>query len=147
MLSKIYDFFVSLFGTLIHWIGSFFSAIFSGLIDFLKMLFKPFLIIIAFVFYFIYELGVTIVLLFKFLLGIAQTIFALIGGIFKTLAGFTFSADTSNVAGSWSSIFGNLSDGMGVFQLDNIAYLLLFLIWFGTAFAAIKILASLRGAN
>lgn len=148
MLSNLYTFFTNLFSTVTKWIGAFFEKFFETLIDFLKLLFKPFLIIIAFIFYFLYELGSVIVLLFKFFLGIGKVMFSLITGIFKTIAGFSYTPSAPTGTGRWASIFENLSaHGLTFLQLDNLAYILMFGIWFGTAFLAIRILSNLRGGG
>lgn len=134
--------------TVLSWIGSFFSNLFQALFDFLKFLLKPVFIVIALVFYFIYKLGYVLILLFSVLLMVGKVLLSLVGGIFKTLTGFSFTAGSAPTSGSWNNIFSELgSNGLGFFQLDLIAYMLLFIIWFITAFAAIKIISSLRGGG
>lgn len=145
-LKWIGDFFTNLFKVTFGWLADLFGYLFQKLIDFLKLLFKPFLILIAVIFYFIFKLGVLVVSLLKVIFGIAKIFVALLKGILATLVGLSWTPTTPS-HGQWSSIFANLSNGMGSYQLDNVAYVLMFLIWFGTAFAAIKIITSMSAGG
>lgn len=148
LFRKLYDFFINLFSVLISWLGSFLNQLFQLLINFLKLLFKPIFILIAFIFYFIYKLGYVLILLFQVFLGIGKVLFSLVGGLFKTLAGFTYHPAPPGQTGSWSSLFSNIAQhGLSFFQLDIIAYLLMFIIWFGTGFMALKIISNLRAGG
>lgn len=145
-LNSIYKFFQNLFKTTFDFLGNLFGYLFQKLIDFLKFLFSPVLILIALIFYFIYKLGVLVVKLLAVILGIGKIFFSLVKGIITTLAGFSWTP-TSRNDGQWTSIFANMSQGMGSYQLDNVAYVLMFLIWFTTAFYAIRIISSMGGGS
>lgn len=133
---------------ILNWVRMFFSNLFQKLFEFLKWLLKPIFILIALIFYFIYKLGYVLILLFRVFLGIGKVLLSIVAGIFKTLAGFVFTPGSTPQEGTWSHVFENLSQyGLGFFQLDTIAYILLFLIWFSTAFIAIRIIANIRGGG
>jgi hypothetical protein len=143
-LNWIGAFFTRIFNSTIRFLSDLFGYLFQKLIDFLSMLFKPLFILVAILFYFIYKLGELVITLLLLLLGVGKLFFALVKGIFLTLTGFTFTASTRD-DGQWTSIFANVVDGLGSYQLETLSYVLVFLIWFATAFAAIRIFSSLRG--
>lgn len=141
-LGSIFGFFQNLFSVLFGWLSDLFGWLFEKLFEFLKFLFKPVLILIAIIFLFLYKIGEVVLLLLKVLLGIGKIFFSLIMGIFKTLAGFTFTA-TARDDGQWTSVFKNVFEGLNYFQIDNVGYVLLFCVWFATGFAAIRIISSM----
>lgn len=129
---------------------SFFSTLlghlFQTLFNFLKMLLRPFFIIIALLLYFVYkiaELAITLILLF---LALGKLMLAFVKGIFVTLSGFTYTAKTPN-NGQWTSVFRNVVGGLDTYQFGTISYILLFLIWFATGFAALRIIGSIRNGG
>lgn len=145
--SKLFAWGGNILSSLITWIKSFFTGLFQGLFEFLKLLFRPVFILIAFLFYFIYQLGYIVMLIFQIFLGVGKVTISLVKGIFLTLTGFHY-APSSPVSGTWSNIFSNIAaNGLPYFQLDIIAYVLMFLIWFGTAFQAFRIISSMRGGG
>lgn len=145
-LSATWTFFERLFKSAFGFIANLFGFLFQKLFDFLKMLLKPVFILIAILFYFIWKIGELAILLLQVLLAIAKLFFSLVKGIFVTLAGFSYTPTTPQ-NGQWTSVFQNVMSGLDSYQLDVVAYILLFLIWFGTAFAAIRILSSMRGGD
>lgn len=146
IFNAIYTFFKNLVTAGLTWIGEFFSSAFQKLIDFFKILLQPIFIVVALLFYFIYKLGILLGLLFQVFLGIGKIVFSLVAGITKTIAGFSY-APSGGVGGTWGSIFGNIAEhGLSFLQIDIFAYILLFGIWFGTAFSAISIMSSIRSS-
>lgn len=150
MLTKIFgpvfEFAKNLIAGLIRYLTQAFTWLLEKLFAFLKILLMPFLILIALVFYFVFKVGELLVTLLKVLLGIGKVFYSLVQGLFKTLAGFTFTTTTPPDHGSWSGAMAQAFDGLGAYQLDKLAYVLLFITWIMTAYAAIKILSS-RGAD
>jgi hypothetical protein len=143
VLSYIGDFFTRLFNSTFGFLSKLFGFLFQKLFDLIKLLFKPIFILLGIIFYFVYKLGVLVITLLLLLLGIGKVFFALVKGIFLTLAGFSFtSSSPSN--GQWTSVFTNVVGGMDSFQLSTVSYILIFLIWFSTGFAAIRIISSMR---
>jgi hypothetical protein len=144
-LGWIGGFFKNLATVIFGWISNLLGYLFQKLFDLLKLLFDPILIVIAMLFYFIQKLGTIVVLLFQSIMGIGKLFISLVKGIITTIAGFTFTPAVRS-DGKWTNIFSHISEGLGFFQLDNVAYILMFVIWFGTAFAAIRILTSAGGS-
>jgi hypothetical protein len=142
ILNYIGGFFQNLTSVVFDFLGNLFGYLFQSLFDLLKLLFKPIFILIAILFYFIQKLATLVFLLLKIILGIGKVFVSLVTGIVTTLSGFTYTNTTRN-DGTWTGLFSHVSDGFSYFQLDNVAYVLLFLIWFGTAFTAIRIISSM----
>lgn len=146
MFGGVYDFFANLMSAALNGIMSMFKWLGQLIIDFLQILFAPIFYILGFAFYLIYKIGELAVTLIMVLFNIALIFVSLIKGIFATLAGLTYTP-TSPDHGTWTSIFQNISQSYSLFQIDNIAYVLQFLIWLSTAYLAIKTLASMRGGS
>lgn len=146
IFSGVYDFFSNLMTVVGEGISNMFAWLGQMIIDFLKILFAPILYIVGFIFYLIFKIGEIAVLLLNVLYQISMIFVSLIKGIFLTLAGLTYTPNTAD-HGTWTSIFNNISDSYGLFQLDNVAYVLMFLIWISTAFIAVRTLASMRGGS
>lgn len=145
-LNAIWSFFKNLFWEVQQFLSQLFSSLFQTLFWFLKMLLRPVFIVVAIIFYVIYKVALLAVTLLKVFLAIAKLLVMFIKGIFVTLAGFTFTPTARN-DGSWTSVFNNLAGNLGFFQLDTLAYVLQFCIWFGTAFAVISIISSMGGGE
>lgn len=143
ILAWISDFFQRTIGSLMGSISELFGYLFQKLFDLLEMLFRPFLILFSIQFYFLSQLADLILSLFDLFLGIGKIFVSLVKAIFLTLAGFSFTPSTRD-DGQWTSIFNHIVGGLDFFQMDTLAYILLFLIWFSTAFAAVRILQGLR---
>jgi hypothetical protein len=142
-LGWIGDFFTRITNSTFGFLSKLFGYLFQKLIDLLKLLFNPIFMLIGIIFYFIYKVGELALTLLELLLGIGKVFFALVKGIFLTLAGFSFTPSTPN-NGQWTSIFTNVVGGMESYQLSTISYILIFLIWFSCGFAAIRIISSMR---
>lgn len=146
ILNYIGNFFQNLISVVIGFLGNLFGYLFQKLFDLLKILFNPIFIVIALLFYFIGKLATLVFLLLQVILSIGKLFYSLVQGILTTLAGFTFTP-TARDDGQWTSIFNHVTDGLSFFQLDNLAYVLMFMIWFSTAFAAVKIITSMGGGG
>ena len=129
---------------------SFFSSLLGGLfqalINFLKVLLRPLFVVIALIFYIIYKIAALAVSLISLFLYMGKLCLAFVKGIFATLAGFTY-APTTPSNGQWTPIFNNVMQSLGPYQLDKIAYILLFCIWVSTAYAVVRLIGSIRGGN
>jgi len=146
ILQACWTFLTRIFGRLFEFLGDLFRSLFQALFDFLKILLRPIFIVIALVFYFVYKVAELAIVLFKLFLALGKLLVSFIKGIFVTLTGFTYTPTTPS-NGSWTPIFKNVSEGLGFFQLDTVAYILLFCIWFATGFAVIRILGSIRNGG
>lgn len=140
VLGWIADFFKRSFGVILDFLGDLFQKLFQGLINVLKAIFAPILIVVAILFYFIYKLGVLVITLFQVLLAIGKLLYSFVMGLFKTLAGLVWTPTQPN-HGSWSQPIGEVFAGLELYQMDKVAYVLLFVIWIMTAYGAISILS------
>lgn len=146
ILNAVWTFTQRIFGRLFEFISFLFGWLFQKLFDFLKMLFRPLFIVIALLLYVVYKIAELAIVIIKLFLALGKLVLAFIKGIFTTLAGFTFTPTTPN-QGSWTPIFKNLTNGLTYYQLDTLAYVLQFLIWFTVAWAALRILGSIRNGG
>lgn len=127
-------------------IGRLYGWLLDGLVSILKAIFTPILILISIIFYFVYKIGDIFVMIFQVLLGIGKLLYSLIQGLVVTFAGFSWTPTTPD-HGSWShpinQAFSVLED---FYQLDTVAYVVLFLIWIMTAYTAIRMITGRGGA-
>jgi phage-related protein len=140
ILNWISQFFQNLFTVSLNFIKDLFSSLFNGLIEALKAIFMPVLVLIAFIFYFIYKLGELLIVLFQVLLSVGKLIYSFVMGLFKTLAGFVWTPMTPS-HGSWSEPIREVFAALEPYQLNKIAYVLMFVIWIFTAVGVVKILS------
>lgn len=146
ILKAVWTFSTNALGALFGFIADLFGWLFQKLFDFLKLLLRPFFIIIALILYFVYKIAELAITLIKVFLALGKLLISFIKGIFVTLAGFTYTPKTPS-QGSWTPIFKNVMQGLDSYQLSTISYVLMFCIWFGTAFAVIRILGSIRNGG
>lgn len=144
VLNWISGFFQNVFGVVLDFLGELLGYLVQGLITVLKLLFRPIFVVIGLIFYILYKIGQLVLLLFKVLLAIGKLVYSFITGLIKTLVGITWTPSAPD-HGEWSSAIGQVFQALAPYQLDKIAYVLLFVIWMLTAWAAIKILTG-RGA-
>lgn len=146
ILNWIGSFFQNLFNQVLSFLSTLFGHLFNGLVTVLKFLFRPVFIVIAMLFYFIYKLGELVVTLFLVLLAIGKLLYSFVMGLFRTLAGFNWSPSTQD-HGKWSGAIGEVFTALEPYQLNKVAYVMLFLIWVTTAWTAIKILSARGGGD
>lgn len=150
MLARVFDpiylFIKNALAATVKFVTDLLGYLFQKLIDFLKALFTPLFLVIAMLFYFVMQLATLIWKLILVLVGIGKIFVSLVVGIFKTLAGISFTS-APRQDGKWTSIFENVVGGLDYFQLETISYILLFIIWFSTAFAGLRIITSMRGGG
>lgn len=140
------DAFKKLFGVLwdiIQWLGKLLYKIFEPIIDFFKMILDVIFAIVDSILYFIYQVGVLIAKLFIILFETGKLLWSLIVGFAKTLASLNFSPRGSG-GNAHSENIGKIFHMLEPLQLNAVATILLFLIWFTTAIAAIKYISSTR---
>ncbi|MBU8764194.1 hypothetical protein KM868_11895 [Micrococcus luteus] len=122
--------------------------LFSWLLSGLYKLLQPIFDLIYIIFDFIYWIGVIIVKIVVLVFTIGRLLVGLIAGLFSTILGlsYTGSGDTG-LPNSYTAVNQHLSPILGALQLDKVAYLILFLLWIATGFAAIKIIGNMRGGG
>lgn len=143
VLGAIWGFFQNLFSVVLSAIGDFFGWLLDGLVKILTAIFKPIFILIAIIFYFFYKIAEIFLLLFQVLLAIGKLLYSFVQGLIVTIAGFAWTPTTPS-NGSWSHPIKEVFRGLELFQLDKIAYLLMFAIWIFTVLAVIRILSGRR---
>jgi hypothetical protein len=147
---KLFGFLGSIFGGLfgviwdgVQWIGNLVKSLFQGLLDVLIGFFKAIYALIDGILYLLYMIGVLAVKLFLVIFEAAKILWSLIVGFGRTLASLHYTPRSSSGNG-YSEIMGKLFKNLSVLQLDGIAYILLFCLWFITAITAIKLISSIR---
>lgn len=140
MFRAISDAFGFLFG--------FLSDIGTWLLDGIMTIFQPILDIIGAIFYLLYYLGLVLVKVLHLVFNVCKLLIGLIAGIFQTITGLSYTG-TSNtiIPGKYTEAFSQIGNTMTMLQLDKVAYILIFGLWIFTAFAAIRIIGSMRGGG
>lgn len=138
------------FGKLFHviwaalgWIADFIKSLFQGLVDILIGFFKAIYALIDGLLYLIYMIGVLAVKLFQVIFEAGKILWSLVVGFVHTLGSLTYSAQSTGGNG-YSEMLGKLFSTLQPLQIDVVAYILLFILWFVTAIAAMKLLSSIR---
>lgn len=125
------------------WIGTFIKKLFQGLIDIIIGFFEVIYALIDGLLYLLYMIGVLAVKLFLVIFNAAKLLWSLVVGFGNTLASLSYSPRSSS-GNSYSEVIGRLFEMLNVLQIDKVAYILLFIIWFTTAVTAIKLISSIR---
>ena len=136
---KLFDFFQMIFA----WLGNLLRSLVQGVVDLLVLFFEVIFALIDALLYFLFKIGVIAVTLFQMTFEVASLLWSLIVGFGRTLASLNYSQQTTSGTG-YSDMLGRLFDNLGVLQIDVIAYILLFMLWFMTAISAMKLLSSIR---
>lgn len=140
------DLFGALFGVLwdvIKWIGKLLFNLFQNLFDLLIGFFKVIYALIDGLLYLLYMIGVLAVKLFLVIFEAAKVLWSLIVGFVRTLGSLSYTPKAGSGNG-YSSMIGKLFKALEPMQITPIAYILLFILWFVTAIAAIKLISSIR---
>ncbi|TRM08790.1 hypothetical protein FH966_14765 [Lentibacillus cibarius] len=124
---------------LLEGIRGFFQTIIDVIVGFFEVIFA----IIQGLLYVIYMIGVLAVKLFHVIFEAAKMLWSLVEGFARTLASLNY--DTQATAGhGYSELIGKIFDKLQPLQIEPIAYVLLFMLWFITAISAIKLISSIR---
>lgn len=140
------DVFGKLFGLMwdvAKWIGNLLKKLFQSLADIFLAFFKVIYALIDGLLYFLYMIGVLAVKLFMVIFEAAKLLWALIVGFARTLASLAYTPKGGGGNG-YSEMIGKLFNALKPLQIEPIAYILLFCLWFVTAIAAIKLISSIR---
>lgn len=140
------NFFSKLFGLIwdaIKWIGNLLKDLFQGLVDLLVLFFEAIFGLIAGLLYLLYMIGVLAVKLFIVIFETAKLLWALAVGFTRSLASLSYVQRGSSGNG-YSEMIGKVLKIAEPLQINSVAYILLFLLWFITAIAAIKLISSIR---
>ncbi|WP_117161270.1 hypothetical protein [Paraliobacillus sp. X-1268] len=140
------DLFGGLFGVIwdgIKWIGNLLGILLQSLLDPILLFFEAIYGLIAGLLHLLFMIGVLAVKLFLVIFETAKILWSLVIGFGKTLASLSYSPSSSGGHG-YSEMIGKLFKNLEVLQLNSIAYILLFMLWFMTAISAIKLISSIR---
>lgn len=124
------------------WLAGVLSDLFQGFAN----LFAPVLAGISYLIQgigsFFTHLFTLIQLVFELLIQVFHVLFAFAGGFFSTIAGINYNDSTPTLPSDVTSAFANMQSIFSLLQLDTLAYVLHFAIWFFTAYAIIKMLGN-----
>lgn len=127
----------------ITWIGSLLKRLFQGLIDLLIAFFEVIYALIDGLLYFLFQIGLIAVKIFLIFYETGKLLISLIVGFGRTLASLSYSPRGSSGNG-YSEMIGKIFSAAEPLQLNVIAYIILFVLWFGTAISAMKLVSSIR---
>ncbi|MBH0176214.1 hypothetical protein IHV09_21905 [Fictibacillus sp. 23RED33] len=146
MFNFLGNLFGGLFGVIwdvIKWIARAIAKLFQELFDLLVSFFKVIYDVIEGFLYLLYMIGVLAVKLFLVIFEAAKVLFSFIVGLGRTLGSLVYSPRGGGGHG-YSEMIGKLFNSLEVMQLNSVAYILLFMLWFITAISAIKLISSIR---
>lgn len=129
--------------SVIQWIGRLIASLFESLLDLLLAFFEVIYALIYGLFYFLLQIGLIAVKIFLIFFEVGKLLISLVVGFGKTLASLSYSSRTSSGNG-YSEMLGNVFGAAESLQLNVIAYIILFVLWFSTAISAMKLLSSIR---
>lgn len=124
---------------LLEGIGNFIQTLIDIIVAFFQVIYD----LIQGFLYLLYMIGVLAVKLFHVLLEAGGLLWSLAVGFARTLGSLAYSPRSSGGHG-YSDMVGRLFDNLTPLQLEPIAYILLFAIWFTTAIGAMKLISSIR---
>jgi len=126
------------------WLASAIKGLFQKLIDVIIAFFRAIYMLIDGLLYFLYMIGVVAVKLFLIFFELGKLIISLFVGFGKTLASLVYVSSSSGGHG-YSSMVGKLMTAANNnLQLNVVAYILLFVIWFVWVVSAMKLISSIR---
>lgn len=127
----------------ILWIGSLIRSLFQSLIDLLMAFFEVIYALVYGLFYLLFQIGLIAVKIFLIFFEVGKLLLSLVVGFAKTLGSLSYTSRSSSGNG-YSEMIGNIFSAAEPLQLNVIAYIILFVLWFGTAISAMKLLSSIR---
>lgn len=147
---RLFNLILSVFSTLfnviweaIKWIGNLLKKLFQSILDVIVGFIKVIYALIDGLLYLLYMIGVLAVKLFLVIFEAAKLLWSLVVGFTRTLASLHYTPRGSSGNG-YSSMIGKIFDALQPMQMNVVAYILLFCLWFVTAVAAIKLISSIR---
>lgn len=138
--------FSDLFGILwdvIKWVGSLLKRLFQDLLDVIIGFFEVIYAVIDGLLYLLYMIGVLAVKLFLVIFEAAKMLWSLAVGFTRTLSSLSYTPSGSGGNG-YSEYLGKLFKILEPLQINVFGYVLLFMLWFITAIAAMKLISSIR---
>lgn len=130
-----------------NWLFQMLATLFSKLMNGLLWLLQPLFDLLGIIFEFIYYIGLLIVKVVFLVITLGKLMIGVITGLFKTIVGLGYTGRTSALPSSYMEVYPHIQPYLHKLQIDKIAYILQFTIWFATAFIAIKLIGSMRGGG
>lgn len=146
LFSFLASFFSTLFGVIwdgIKWLGNLLRKLFQSILDVIVGFIKVIYALIDGLLYLLYMISVLAVKLFLVIFEAAKLLWSLVVGFTRTLASLHYTPRGSGGNG-YSAMIGKIFDALQPMQMNVVAYILLFCLWFVTAVAAIKLISSIR---
>lgn len=141
------DAFKKLFGLLwevIKWIGDLLYRLFQPVIDVIMNVIEVIFALIDAFLYFLYCIGLVVTKLFILIFQTAKLLWSLVVGFGNTLASLTYVPGFKTAGTGYTEVVGKIFKIIEPMQMNSVAYLLLFILWFTTAIAAMKLISSIR---
>lgn len=128
-----------------NWLFDLLGTLFSRLMDGLWWLLQPIFDLVMIIFEFVYWIGVIIVKIILLVFGVGKFLIGLVAGLFTTIFGLGFTGKVSNLPASYADVYTHIKPYLNSLQLDKVAYIMQFSIWFFTGLTALKIIGNMRG--
>lgn len=128
----------------VKWIGTLLKSLFQSLINILIKFFKWIYYVLDGFLYFLYMVGVVAAKVFNIFYELGRLLLSIFVGFAKTLTSLTYTPAASANNGFSSTIGKLVTIANDHLQLQIVAYILLFAIWFMWVVTAMKLLSSIR---
>lgn len=133
------------FFTAIKWLGEQVGRFFQFLFDLLIAFFTVIYDLIAGLLYLLYKIGVLAVRFFQVILECGRLLWSFVMGLTRTMGQLVFNPIGSSTNNAYAKEIGYvMTHANNALQLSSVAYILLFLIWIGTAIAVVNMISSIR---
>lgn len=130
-----------------NWLFSLLWQVASFILNGLWSLLKPIFELIGAIFYALYKLGVVLVKILELVLMLARLLGGIVTGLFKTIAGLSYTGGASPLPASYSETIGHLQSVFTSLQFNKVAYLMQFAIWIATGVIALRLIGGMRGGG
>lgn len=128
----------------LKWLGTQIQNLFKKLLEVIISFFRFIYYMIDGFLYFLFSVGVVAVKVFLIFFELGKVLISIFVGFGKTLASFTYIQRSSSGNGYSDTIGRIMTAANDSLQLDVIAYILMFVIWFVWVVSAMKLLSSIR---
>lgn len=138
----LFQFFGDAFGKLFAFLGSLFSGLFDGLKSLLVFIFEPILALLGSIFYFLYKIGILILLLIQLIYQTIVFFVSIMKGLFVTIIGMNYNGKQAALPARYQEVFEHLQPALQMAQIDKVATLCLWAVWIFIAVASVKVIGS-----
>lgn len=129
----------------VKWLADQIWNFFKFLIDVLISFFMVIYDLIAGLLYLLYKIGVLAIRFFQVIFEAAKLLWSFIVGLTRTMGQLVFNPIGSSPNNAYAKDIGYvMTQANNAFQLNSVAYILLFVIWIATAIAVVNMISSIR---